>query len=192
MSVAFTWGSTPDERAGPFPGEPPDASARIALWRGVDVEAPPPVVFRWLCQLRVAPYSYDWIDNLGRTSPRVLLPGLEALEIGQRFMTIFRLVAFEPEASITLETPARSGGARLFGTTRVTYWCRPAGGRDTDGAAPARTRLLAKLWVLPPPGLLGVLVRRGLPWGDLVMMRRQLLNLRSLAEQTARAGRSHR
>jgi hypothetical protein len=32
--------------------------------------------------------------------------------------------------------------------------------------------------------MLGWLLRRILPWGDLVMMRRQFLNFKELAEQT--------
>jgi hypothetical protein len=57
-SVARTWGTTAAERALPFAcdrflGDPDDV-----LYRGIDVDAPPPVVFRWLCQMRIAPYSY--------------------------------------------------------------------------------------------------------------------------------------
>jgi hypothetical protein len=114
------WGSSAAERAATYPCdgliERPDG----VLFRAVDVEAPTAVVFRWLCQLRVAPYSYDWIDNLGRQSPRELIDGLDDLEVGDRVATVFELVAFEPDRSFTigaggsagpsLPTGARSGG----------------------------------------------------------------------------------
>ena len=71
-----------------------------ALFRGVTVAASTTVLFRWLCQIRIAPYSYDWLDNGGRRSPPTLTPGLDVLVKGQRVMTIFDLVAFEPDRSI--------------------------------------------------------------------------------------------
>jgi hypothetical protein len=179
LDVARHWGTTPAERAGVFPGDRPEDAGADRLWRGVAVAAPADVVFRWLCQLRVAPYSYDWIDNGGRRSPRMLTPGLDRLERGQPFMRIFALEDFEPGVHLTLATPIGSRGARLFGAVRVTYWAR--------AQAEDRTRLLAKLRVVPARGLSGRAMRAFLPWGDLVMMRRQLLNLKALAEATARA-----
>jgi len=175
--VAYTWGTTAEERATPFPGDLPDVADRQLLWRGVDVAAPAPLVFRWLCQMRVAPYSYDWLDNGGRRSPQTLTPGLDEVAIGQSFM-IFRLVAFEPGVSLTMETPRGSTGERLFGHVHGTYWAR-AVGMD-------RTRLLVKLAVRAAPTLYGAAMRALLPWGDLFMMRRQLLNFRRLAERDAR------
>ena len=100
--LAWHWGTTPDERARPFPCDALLPGFDVALYRGVTVRAPAPVVFRWLCQLRVAPYSYDWLDNLGRRSPRTLTPGAERLELGQRVMGIFELVGFEPDRHLTL------------------------------------------------------------------------------------------
>ena len=174
VGLAQTWGTTAAERSDAFPDDRA-ADPRDLLWRGVDVAAPAARVFRWLCQLRVAPYSYDWIDNGGRRSPQALTPGLEVLAVGQRFMRIFTLEAFEPGLSLTLETPPGSSGARLFGEVNVTYWARAVG--------PERTRLLVKLPVRPAGGAFGSLMRALLPWGDLIMMRRQLLNLKRLAER---------
>jgi hypothetical protein len=101
--AARGWGTTQQERAAHLPCDDllPDA---LAVDRAVATDAPPEAVFRWLCQLRVAPYSYDWIDNFGRKSPRRLIPGLERLEPGQRFMTIFRLTSFEQDEHVTMRS----------------------------------------------------------------------------------------
>lgn len=178
--IAYTWGTTAAERALPFPDDHSDDTKSALLWRGVTIAAPPAIVFRWLCQLRAAPYSYDWIDNGGRPSPRALTPGLEQLDAGQIVMSIFRLEAFEAPVHITVATPAGGRGAKLFGVLRVTYWVRP-------GAA-GGARLLVKLRIAHQPGLLVRLRNAALAWGDLVMMRKQLLTLKKLAEVPARGG----
>ena len=136
------------------------------------VEAPPALVFRWLCQLKVAPYSYDWIDNRGRRSPRELTPGVADLAVGQPFL-IGRIVEFTPDDHITVV--GGPGATRLFGAMSLTYQVMPRGAGSrlvccldvTARSRAARVRA----------DLLGV--------GDLVMMRRQLLNLKHLAERPA-------
>ncbi len=166
------WGSTADERADHYPCDDLIDGPRHELFRAVDVSAPAAIVFRWVCQLRAAPYSYDLLDNLGRRSPRELTPRLEDLAVGQRVMTIFRLVSFEPDRSITVD--ART---TLFGYVAVTYRVVPGGDE--------RSRLVAKLAVAPRRGCLARVMDRVLPAGDLVMMRKQLLTLKSLAERDA-------
>jgi len=111
-----------------------DHDGRIAS-RALEVNASTAVLFRWLCQLRVAPYSYDLIDNRGRQSPRTLIDGLDDLEIGQRFCTIFTLTAFEPGRSLELLIDdARA--VRAFGALPVIYRSLPGsidvGGSDHD------------------------------------------------------------
>jgi hypothetical protein len=66
---------------------------------------------------------------------------------------------------------------RVFGNVAVSYVVSPA--------RPGRSRLVVKVVTVPPRGLPGAVLRRLLPAGDLVMMRRQLLNLKALAEATA-------
>jgi hypothetical protein len=173
VSIAHEWGSTPADRAIDFPCDRHLADAEDILYRAVAVEAPPAIVFRWLCQLRAAPYSYDWIDNWGRESPRTLTPGLDELAVGQRVM-VFDLVEFEVGRHLTLVLRDARG---LFGDVACTYLVAP----QPDGTS----RIVVKMLVRYPTGPLGSLARYWLPWGDLVMMRRQLLNLKSLAERDA-------
>jgi len=166
----YAWGTTAAERAQGFPCDELLTAPDDVMFRAVDVECPPAALYRWLCQLRHAPYSYDKLDNLGRRSPQTLTPGAERLEVGQRMVAIFKLAAFEPGRSVTLYSEGR-----LFGRVAITYEARPRGA--------AGSRLLAKLLVCYPRGLLSLPMRVLLPPGDLVMMRRQLLNLKALAER---------
>jgi hypothetical protein len=163
------WGVTDAEAAATYGCDElrPDAPGR---WlRGVDVAAPADVAFRWLCQLRAAPYSYDLVDNLGRRSPRTLTPGLDELAVGQRVATVFRLHSFVPGRELTLVLPP-GPAARASGDMVVSYAALP-------GARTGTSRLVAVLRVQPLPRP----VEAALCWGDLVMMRRQLQNLAGLA-----------
>jgi hypothetical protein len=173
-SVARFWGSTATERERPYPCDRHLPGASEALFRAVDVEAPPGTVFRWLCQLRAAPYSYDWIDHWGRRSPTTLTPGLDDLEVGQRLMMLFELVEFERDRHLTVLLKAPSATVALFGRMAASYVVVPR----RDGGS----RLIVKLTVRYPPGPLGWTVRWLMPWADLVMMRKQLLTLKRLAE----------
>ena len=71
--LADRWGVTDTEIARRYPCDDVVPAPAVAAWRGVTVAAPPAAVWPWVAQIRFAPYSYDWIDNLGRRSPRELL-----------------------------------------------------------------------------------------------------------------------
>jgi hypothetical protein len=171
--IPEVWGATAEEVAAPFPCDEHLVEPDAAWFRAVTVGADCDTVFRWLTQLKVAPYSYDLVDNLGRRSPRVLTPGTDRLEAGQRVMTIFVLVDFHPSDHLTLSL-REPWAVQLFGEMAISYTVRSTGHR--------RTRLVAKLLVRHPRRPSGSLETRLLAWGDLMMMRRQLLTLKALAE----------
>ena len=175
VSVSETWGTTPDERQRSFPCDASLPHVDAQLYRGITIKASPEVVFRWLCQLRVAPYSYDWIDNGGRQSPKELVPGLERLEIGQDVMTIFTLTSFTPNEHLTIRLKPSRSAKSVFGDIAVSYLIVPISNHSC--------RLLVKLAVHHSHTVTGRLMRSFLPWGDLIMMRRQLMNLKLLAEK---------
>ena len=174
MALPLVWGATDAEVRRRYPADELLDGDVLRMTRAVGVDAAPEVTWRWLCQVAVAPYSYDWIDNRGRRSPQALIDGLDALEVGQRACTIFEVVGFEPGRSLTLDSTTP-----WFGRTVITYQADPV----TAGAC----RLVAKLVYRMPRNVYGWVARHVLPLGDFVMMRRQLLNFRGLAERDARA-----
>jgi hypothetical protein len=172
VDSARFWNTTAAENTAIYPAHRYAITPYRTFLRAVDVAAPPAAVFRWLCQLKVAPYSYDWLDNRGRRSPRELTHGAEKLAIGQRLM-IARIVEFEPGRHITaVSLPAVIA---MFGAISLTYQVTPAAGGS---------RLVACLDVTARSRA-GRLRTDLLAVGDLVMMRKQLLNLKALAERSA-------
>ncbi len=117
----------------------------------------------WVCQIRVAPYSYDWVDNLGRRSPTTLV-GLEPARVGEPFTR----TGGRPAGEVLAVDPGRQLTGRILGAV-MSYLLVPDGG--------ASTRLLLKV-AMGRGRALAPLVSVG----DLVMARRQLLNLAALAE----------
>jgi hypothetical protein len=172
MNPVLFWNTTADERAADYPAHHHAAPPYLVLLRAVTVAAPPAVTFRWVCQLKVAPYSYDWLDNRGRRSPVELTPGADELAIGQ-LMMIARIVEFEPGRSVTAAGTPRANA--IFGPLALTYQVDPH---------PEGSRLVACLDVTATSWA-GRRRRDLLALGDLVMMRRQLLNLKRLAERRA-------
>ncbi|GHJ36867.1 hypothetical protein [Streptomyces sp. TS71-3] len=174
MTVPTIWGALPEEQAAAYPCDDLLPGRTEQWFRAVTVRADRGTVFRWLCQLKVAPYSYDYLDNFGRRSPRTLTEGADRLDVGQRVMTIFKLVDYEPDGHLTmiLDVP---WARRAFGDFALSY-------RVLE-VAPGTTRLVVKMVVGRRPGAFGTLHIRSMAWGDLLMMRRQLTTLRCLAER---------
>ena len=167
--IGDQWGVSAEEVSRRYPCDDFVPAPDLQAWRGVTVRASCSDVWRWVAQIRLAPYSFDWIDNLGRRSPQELRHLAEPT-VGEHFTTYGgrptgRILSVEPGVQLT---------AAIMGAV-MSYVLVPTG-----GAADGPTRLLLKVagtpgrWLAP---LLSV--------GDLVMARRQLLNLKGLAERSA-------
>ena len=175
VSDPRAWGATDAERAANYPCDDLGFAFDEAYFRAVEVRAPVELTFRWLCQLRVAPYSYDWLDNFGRRSPPQLTPGLERLAPGQRAMIIFRIVSFVTNESLTVRL-ASALGRYAMGDFAGSYAVTPV---------PGGCRLVAKVLVRYPGGTYGRSLRWVMPHADLFMFRKQLNTLRAYAERDA-------
>ena len=162
--IGATWGMREGETSLHYACDEFVSSPTLQAWRGVTERATPDRVWPWLTQVRIAPYSYDWIDNLGRRSPRRLV-GLPEPRVGEPFTTagrreLGRILAVDHERQLT---------ATIMGAF-MSYLLVPT----EHGASRLLLKVVASTsrWIAP-----------ALSVGDLIMARRQLLNLKELAER---------
>ncbi len=167
--IGDRWNVTESEVRRRYPCDAIVTDPALQAWRGVTVHARSDRVWPWVGQIRLAPYSYDWIDNLGRRSPQQLV-GLPAPAVGEPYTR----VAGRPQGRILALAEGEHLTGEIMGAV-MSYVLAPQG---------TRTRLLFKLVTRRARAISPLLCV-----GDLVMARRQLLNLARLAETTPAPGR---
>ena len=165
------WGATDAEVAGDVVGDDLCPDARLVATRCITLPAPPADVFPWLRQMgfkRAGWYSYDWIDNLGRRSARTIRSEWQGVTAGDPIPggpINFEAVVVDPPQAFVIRI--RPGGRIAF---VLAYELRDD---------PAGTRLVTRVRArvdLPGGRLIEKLL---LGPGDGIMVRRQLLNLRT-------------
>lgn len=173
-----SWGATPDEIAGAVVGDDLCPDARVVATRCITIDAPPHEVFPWIRQMgfgRAGWYSYDWIDNLGRKSARHIHPEWQHVADNDRIpagpMSFIAQYVNEPHSFVL----ATSSGTtkRLMFTLAYELRSHPQGTRLV-------TRMRARVNI--PGGR--IMEKAFLAPGDGLMVRKQLLTLRSIISQS--------
>jgi hypothetical protein len=185
-SLAFTlnaWGTTEEDHALEYACDAYFDPPMYCYYRGIEVLAPTDIVWRWLCQLRVGTYgALELIDNFGRRSPRELTPGVDELAPGQRVSTMFKLVEFERDESLSMRSAWPF--TLFFDDVGLTYRVVPSGANRcrivTKCTVDVKTRVSRRSGALRAKGGW----RRILfPPAELLLMRSQLRMFKQLAEQ---------
>jgi hypothetical protein len=85
------WGASEEEVRRSMPGDDLLRPGAPSTTRAITIDAPPEAVFPWLLQIgygRGGWYSYDWIDNDGKSSMDRIDPALQPLAVGDRIQML--------------------------------------------------------------------------------------------------------
>ena len=121
-----------------------DADCR-ELFRCVEINAGASDIFVWLKQLRIAPYSYDFLDNRFRRSPDYIIGNLPPLKVSTHYLLAFHIFGFEENSFIAcrfcepINPPVNLYMKDLFFEYRIAeqgtktiLWCKIKGYLNTD------------------------------------------------------------
>ena len=173
------WGATGDEARRAMEGDEIVPHPLLEATRAVTIDAPPAAVWPWLVQMgygRAGWYAYDQIDNRGVPSARTIVPELQDLKAGDRIpmspSSAWTVAAMERDRLLVLEDHQRSrwGTADLSSAIQL----EPTG--------PEQARMVMRLRIDYPGGLLAGLYMLVFEPGDFVMMRRMMLGTKERAE----------
>jgi hypothetical protein len=176
----LTWGATPEEAAGPLPGDELLAEPDLQSTRAVTIDAPPAAVWPWLVQMgsgRGGAYTYDWIENLfglDMHSADEILPQFQRLAAGD----VLPLGPDGPGMRVEICRPEQTLSFRSDDGNWVwTFHLRP------DGPG---TRLLSRNRIAAPAAswTSRTITRFVTEPGSLIMERRMLYGIKQRAERT--------
>ena len=174
----LVWGATGAEVSGPMPGDELLERAQFVATRAISIAAAPERVWPWIVQVgfgRAGFYSYDLLDNLGRSSADEVLSEFQAPSVGDLAApmsapaddrTAFRVASIEEPSVLVWSKPDSTWAWRL----------------TTDGRG--GTRLVTRLKARYDPGPFLPVTVVLMEVGDFPMMRRMLLGI---AERAARS-----
>ena len=150
---------------------------RRNLIRAIHIDASPQDIFLWLKQLRVAPYSYDFIDNLRRKSPGFLIENLPPLKINTHFLLAFHISEFEEGSFIVCRycEPVNSPFSLCLRAMYIEY-------RIAENYR--ETRLWCKVSGYIRPNALSGFFFSAFSLANKIMMTKQLKNIRKYSELT--------
>jgi hypothetical protein len=131
----MTWGATDDEVAGPFPGAELVPGGERGATMGVTIEAAPDQVWPWLVQMgwdRGGFYSWDLLDNAGRSSATEVHPEWQDLAVGDRLKCLglpsYEVATLEPNRFLGL------------------YWLADLRGHVLDPSQPRPAAYMEGFW----------------------------------------------
>lgn len=193
--------ATKEERAATLPGDEDIPEAITVLDHGLDIAAPPEIVWPWLAQMGAWPkagwYSYDSLDNRGHKSLGHIDPGLTGIGIGSVFPALpdvtdcFLVTDFAENRFLLLAVPGPDGPRgdpgspewqRSFDRSNWTWMLTPT---RTGTRIHVRARLgwleltLPLLGTVNFPGWFARLLAGPVHF---IMQQRQLWNIRRRAE----------
>jgi hypothetical protein len=115
------------------------------LLRCIEIRADASDIFVWLKQLRIAPYSYDFLDNQFRKSPDYIIENLPPLKVNTHYLLAFHIFEFEENSFIVsrfcepINPPVSLYMKDLFFEYRIVkqgskakLWCKIKGYINTD------------------------------------------------------------
>ena len=189
------WGATNDEVERTFPGDEIIPGAHRSATMAVSIDAPPSDVWPWLVQMghdRGCWYSWDKLDNFGRTSTNRIHPEWQDVSVGDRLIAKpdgaqwWEVAALEPERLLCLRISLDLAGQQF--DPRAGYpesFTDSTWGFLLEPLPHGRTRLIVSgYWRFEPAWLQPVFRMLLLEPSHWVMQMRQFVNLKRLAEST--------
>jgi hypothetical protein len=145
------------------------------LLRCIEISANASDIFVWLKQLRIAPYSYDFIDNRCRKSPDYIIENLPPLKVSTHYLLSFHIFEFLENSFIAcrfcvpINKPLTFYMKDLFieyrieeQGTKAKLWCKIKGYYNRDMSSKGFFSVFSIL--------------------NKIMMTRQLKNIKKLSE----------